>query len=57
MEALLAEDMNEIENAKILLGGLLDSGQIKDPHELHFLKGRLEALIQQGMDSQGRRKN
>jgi hypothetical protein len=44
MEALLAADMHEIETAKILIGGLLDSGQITDPKEFHFLKGRLEAL-------------
>ena len=46
MEALLAADMNEIETAKILIGGLLESGQITDPKEFHFLKGRLEALEQ-----------
>jgi len=44
MEALLAEDMNEVETAKVLLGGLLQSGQITDAHELHFLQQKLETL-------------
>lgn len=44
MEALLAEDMNELETAKILIGGLLASGKITDPREFHFLQQRLEAL-------------
>lgn len=50
MEILLAEDMNEAETAKVLLGGLLASGQITDAHEFNFLKGRLEALQQAGAD-------
>ena len=44
MDVLLAADMNEAETAKVLLGGLLASGKITDPHEFHFLKERLDAL-------------
>jgi hypothetical protein len=44
MEIFLLEDMNEIDSAKILLGGLLQSGQITDPHEAQFLKQKLEEL-------------
>ena len=44
MQIFILEDIGEIESAKILLGGLLDSGEIKDEHELHFLADRLEAL-------------
>ena len=44
MEAFILEDMNELEAAKILLGGLLESGQLEDPVERRFLKERLEAL-------------
>ncbi|MES2354582.1 MAG: hypothetical protein V4568_09300 [Pseudomonadota bacterium] len=44
MDALLAADMNEAETAKVLLGGLLASGKITDPHEFHFLKSKLEEL-------------
>ena len=44
MEIFILEDMNELEAAKILLGGLLASGQISDPAEARFLQERLERL-------------
>jgi hypothetical protein len=44
MRIFLLEDLGEVESAKILLGGLLASGEITDPHELHFLMQRLEAM-------------
>jgi hypothetical protein len=36
--------MNEFEAAKIMLGGLLASGRVRDPAEARFLKERLDAL-------------
>jgi hypothetical protein len=47
MEILLLADMNEAASAKILLGGLLASGQVTDPHEFHFLNERLKELESQ----------
>jgi len=44
MEIYVLEDMGEIESAKILIGGLLESGAITDAHELQFLKDRLNKL-------------
>ena len=44
MEVFILEDMNELEAAKILLGGLLLSGRITDPAEAAFLKQRLDEL-------------
>jgi len=44
MEVFILEDMNELEAAKIMLGGLLESGRLRDPGERRFLKGRLEEL-------------
>lgn len=44
MEIFILEDMNELEAARIMLGGLLASGQVTDPAELRFLQERLEAL-------------
>ena len=44
MEVFILEDMNELEAAKIMLGGLLARGDIHDPNELRFLKQKLEAL-------------
>jgi len=44
MEIFLLEDMNELQSAKILLGALIVSGEITDPHELHFLDERLKEM-------------
>jgi len=44
MEIYVLEDMGEIESAKILIGGLLESGAITDDHELQFLYDRLDRL-------------
>ena len=44
MEIFILEDMNELEAARILLGGLLESGAIHDPAEARFLQQRLEEL-------------
>ncbi|MGQ0511048.1 MAG: hypothetical protein ACT4P9_10585 [Betaproteobacteria bacterium] len=44
MEVFILEDMNELEAARIMLGGLLAAGQVSDPGERRFLQGRLEEL-------------
>lgn len=44
MEIFILEDMDELEAARIMLGGLLASGRITDPAELSFLKQRLQEL-------------
>jgi hypothetical protein len=44
MHIFILEDMGELESAKILLGGLLASGEIKDERELRFLVERLEDI-------------
>jgi hypothetical protein len=44
MEIFILEDMNELEAAKIMLGGLLESGAIRDPAEARFLERRLAEL-------------
>lgn len=44
MHIFVLEDMGELESAKILLGGLLESGQITDSHEQWFLSNRLAEL-------------
>ena len=46
MEIFILEELDQIESAKILIGGLLESGQISDEHELRFLHNRLEELEQ-----------
>lgn len=44
MEIFILEDMNELESAKILLGGLIHSGKITDPLEFRFLNEELKKL-------------
>ncbi len=46
MEIFILEDMNELEAAKVMLGGLLATGRIRDPEEQRFLQGRLEEIEQ-----------
>jgi hypothetical protein len=44
MEIFILEDMNELDAARALIGGLLERGEIHDPNELRFLQQRLEEL-------------
>ena len=41
MEIFILEDLDELDAAKVVLGGLLASGRIKDPQELDSLQRRL----------------
>jgi hypothetical protein len=53
MEIFILEDMNELQAARILLGGLLESGTLQDPAEVRFLRLRLEEL-ERRLAAQGR---
>jgi len=44
MEIFILEDMNELAAAKVVLGGLLATGRIRDPEERRFLEGRLKEI-------------
>jgi hypothetical protein len=44
MEIFILEDMGELEAAKIMLGGLLHSGELDDPAEARFLAQRLQEM-------------
>ena len=44
MSALIAADMGELETARIIIGGLLHSGRIRDPREIRFLGARLAEI-------------
>jgi hypothetical protein len=44
MGIFILEDMNELDAARILLGGLLTSGKVKDEAESRFLQERLKRL-------------
>ena len=44
MKIIVLEDMGKLEAARILVGGLIASGEINDPHELHFLENKIRLL-------------
>jgi hypothetical protein len=44
MHIFLREDVGELESARALLGGLLDSGTVTDPQEFRFLMERLKVM-------------
>lgn len=44
MHIFLLEDLGEVETARLLLGGLLASGAIRDEHEARFLTQRLQGM-------------
>lgn len=52
MEIFALDDMDQKEAARVLLGGLLASGSITEPHERHFLLERLRALESAGPPKQ-----
>jgi hypothetical protein len=51
MHIFILEDLGEVEAATVLLGGLLDSGEVTEPKEIHFLAERLEKLKAAGKSS------
>jgi hypothetical protein len=57
MKIIVLEDMGEVEAAKVLVGGLIASGEITDPYELNFLENKIRVLeeklskSQQGVDN------
>ena len=46
MEIFIREDLNELETARVMIGGLLASGKISDRAELEFLDGKLRDIEQ-----------
>ena len=44
MKIIVLEDMGQLEAAKILVGALIDSGEITDPYELNFLTHKIATL-------------
>jgi hypothetical protein len=44
MRAFILEDMNELQAARLVIGGYIKSGKVTDPAELRFLEDRLREL-------------
>jgi len=51
MRIFLLDDLGEQEAAAVLLGGLLASGEVTEPKEIHFLTERLKELKAAGKSS------
>jgi len=51
MRIFILEDLGELEAATVLLGGLLASGEVTEPKEIHFLTERLKELKSGGKPS------
>lgn len=51
MRIFLLEDLGEIETATVFLGGLLESGEVTDPREIHFLTEQLDRMKAVGKSS------
>ena len=51
MRIFILEDLGELEAAKVLVGGLLASGDVTEPKEIHFLTERLKELEAAGKAS------
>lgn len=51
LSASIAEERGEYENARVLVGGLLASGQVKDPQEARFLSSEIARLAAGGGQS------
>jgi hypothetical protein len=54
LEVFIDEDMNELDSARLVIGGLLRGGLITDPHELQFLARRLDEIAAQQGKRQGK---
>jgi hypothetical protein len=44
MSVVVLEDMGELEAARLLVGGLLHDGRVRDPHEIRFLERKLAEI-------------
>ena len=51
MRIFMLEDLGEVQAAEVLLGGLLASGEVTDPREIHFLTEQLERMKAVGKSS------
>lgn len=54
MSVFILEDMNELEAAKVLLGGMIAEGAITDPNEARYLRDYLERLEKKSAGKAGR---
>ena len=51
MKIIVLEDMGQLEAAKVLVGALIDSGEITDPYELNFLSRKIAELEAKSLEN------
>ena len=51
MKIIVLEDMGQLEAAKVLVGALIDSGEITDPYELNFLSRKISELEAKSLEN------
>jgi hypothetical protein len=56
MEIFIREDLNELETARVMIGGLLAGGKITDPGEIKFLDGRLREIEERLKQGAGKKR-
>ncbi|MEX1080683.1 MAG: hypothetical protein WEC99_01560 [Halofilum sp. (in: g-proteobacteria)] len=54
LQIFILEDMGELEAARVLIGGLLASGEIDDSNEIRFLERKLTALERRQEEHSGK---
>jgi hypothetical protein len=55
MEIFIREELNELETARVMIGGMIASGRITDREELNFLDGRLREIEERLKSGPGKR--
>lgn len=50
MQIFILEDMGELERARLVIGGMLSSGQLTDPNEIKFLNDKLRVLEEKSVN-------
>lgn len=56
MEVFILEDMNELDAARIMLGGLLAKGQVRDETERRYLERRLKSMEERASPQDSRKR-
>jgi len=56
MEAFILEDMNQLDAARLVIGGYVSSGAVKDPAELRFLDDQLKDLESRTRQARGKKR-
>ena len=51
MKLVLLDELNQLESAQLLISSMLQSGEVKDPDEIRFLRSRLLKIQQEMLEN------